>query len=76
MVGHSGGSTVCYASITLQFIISMLLVWNALSEDEKDETFPQVTPNFIVELHSRSSSYPSCHKKMLWWVNGGIEEGF
>ncbi|CAG8828689.1 1731_t:CDS:2, partial [Dentiscutata erythropus] len=47
--------------------------WNTLSDDKKEATFPRVAPNFIVELRSSSSTYISCHRKMLTWINAGVE---
>ncbi|RHZ43303.1 hypothetical protein Glove_197g106 [Diversispora epigaea] len=81
MIGHCGGPTGCFILPNGDVLgpdASVVLYdrWNVLSEDEKDETFPQVTPNFIVELRSKSSSSPSCHRKMLRWMDGGAEEGF
>ncbi|RHZ44301.1 hypothetical protein Glove_743g4 [Diversispora epigaea] len=49
--------------------------WNALSNDEKKKAFPQVSPNFIVELHSGINSLQYVHKKMEQWIKGGVDEG-
>ncbi|CAG8585983.1 13559_t:CDS:2, partial [Racocetra fulgida] len=41
----------------------------------KDITFPQVAPNFIIELRSSSDSPQSLHQKMIRWANAGVDVG-
>ncbi|CAG8434276.1 11190_t:CDS:2 [Scutellospora calospora] len=85
LVGHFGASRGCYTlSNTVNdskptilgpdASIVLSTRWNALSDD-KQKSYPPVVPNFVVELRSQSQSPQDFHKKMLLWMNGGVEEG-
>ncbi|RHZ80526.1 hypothetical protein Glove_134g260 [Diversispora epigaea] len=80
LVGQFSSSTISYTNgaYTLPDIIndskptilgsdtSVVLSarWNALSP---------VAPNFVIELRSMSQPSQDFHKKMLIWINGGVE---
>ncbi|CAG8495166.1 3482_t:CDS:2 [Paraglomus occultum] len=49
--------------------------WNTLSDEQKEQTFPPIAPNYIVELRSRSDSPQQVHRKMKRWMEGGVDEG-
>ncbi|CAG8618777.1 3696_t:CDS:2, partial [Dentiscutata heterogama] len=79
LVGHHGGSQGAYtlrdgnilgpdASVVLR------TRWNALSIRDR-QRFPLVAPNFVIELRSAGNSPQDVHRKMLLWINAGVEEG-
>jgi Uma2 family endonuclease len=49
--------------------------WNALTEDEK-EHFPQLCPDFVIELKSKSDSLKTLMKKMEEWIESGCRLGW
>jgi Uma2 family endonuclease len=46
--------------------------WNALSEQEQ-EGFPQLCPDFVIELRSPSDRAPAVEKKMAKWMRNGAQ---
>ncbi|CAG8663967.1 8920_t:CDS:2, partial [Diversispora eburnea] len=48
--------------------------WDTFSDDEKDMSYPPISPNFVVELRSPSDSSQYVHRKMKLWVEAGVEE--
>ncbi|CAG8798441.1 11246_t:CDS:2, partial [Dentiscutata erythropus] len=49
--------------------------WDSLSNEARNETFPSVSPNFIIELRSPIDSSQNLHQKMMRWVKAGVDEG-
>ncbi|CAG8736210.1 4884_t:CDS:2, partial [Dentiscutata heterogama] len=84
LVGKAGGSQGCYTlPNTIDDLKPTILGpdasvvlsarWNALSNADRHLAFPPVAPNFVVELRSQSQSPQDFHRKMLLWINGGVE---
>ncbi|KAF0528889.1 hypothetical protein F8M41_012971 [Gigaspora margarita] len=48
--------------------------WDSLTDDAKRTSYPPVAPNFVIELLSKYDSAQLLHKKMLQWVNAGVDE--
>ena len=46
--------------------------WNQLSPKQQ-ESFAPVTPDFIVELRSRTDRLPNLHRKMDKWIANGVQ---
>ncbi|KAF0529562.1 Uma2 family endonuclease [Gigaspora margarita] len=48
--------------------------WDSLTDDAKRTSHPPVAPNFVIELLSKYDSAQLLHKKMLQYVNAGVDE--
>jgi Uma2 family endonuclease len=46
--------------------------WNALAPKER-ERFGHVTPEFVIELRSKSDKLPTLQKKMRMWIANGVD---
>jgi Uma2 family endonuclease len=49
--------------------------WDALTDKQKD-TFPQICPDFVVELRSASDSFKSLQEKMQEYMDNGAKLGW
>lgn len=49
--------------------------WDALTEEQK-ETFPQVCPDFVIELRSKSDSLKELRAKMQEYLDNGLRLGW
>ncbi|MFP4006779.1 MAG: Uma2 family endonuclease [Spirulinaceae cyanobacterium] len=49
--------------------------WEALTDEQKD-TFPQICPDFVVELRSASDSLKSLQEKMQEYLDNGARLGW
>ncbi|CAG8557641.1 12878_t:CDS:2 [Dentiscutata erythropus] len=78
LVGKAGGSQRCYTLPNTiddpkPTILGPDTSVNALSNADRHIAFLPVVSNFIVELCPQSQLFQDFHKKMLLWINGGVE---
>ncbi len=50
--------------------------WNRMTEEEKENTFTPICPDFVMELRSRSDRIPQVRKKMEEYIANGAKLGW
>ncbi|RIA85590.1 restriction endonuclease type II-like protein [Glomus cerebriforme] len=58
------------------YSVVLIARWNTLSNADREEAFPAIAPNFVVEIRSQSDTEDKVHENMIMWMNAGVEEGF
>ncbi|CAG8552964.1 3698_t:CDS:2 [Paraglomus occultum] len=51
----------------------VLASWNRLSQNDKNEAYPPVAPNFIAEIRSNMVTAEAVHRKMCLYMDAGVE---
>ena len=46
---------------------------NTLSDIDQEAAFPPIVPNYVVELRSFGNSFQQFQRKMVRWINAGVE---
>lgn len=46
--------------------------WQKLEEEEK-EKFPRITPDFVIEIRSKTDALPELQLKMTQWISNGCK---
>ncbi|CAG8647784.1 14637_t:CDS:2 [Funneliformis mosseae] len=64
--------------IHVTFLEYFFLTVNVIADGTyyREEAFPAIAPNFVVEIRSQSDTEDKVHEKMIMWMNAGVEEGF
>ncbi len=47
--------------------------WNRLSQNDQNEAYPPIAPNFVVEIRSNRDTAEAVHQKMCLYMDAGVE---